>query len=433
MQKFFFPFFSKDLSVSQYLIVLSLSLYIVPIGIKIWIFDFNVFRLAILFLLSVIFMQVCTYKFKILNNLISMDHFFIIFIFSLSISIFWSKYSYETARYIFDLFFVFVVYIVISTYRIEESYNDFINVFYLALYLLGVVIIIITLLTLLKYGSLRDIERDISSPNQLARCALVVISFLHIKLFSNKHFLKKIFTYFVIISLVSIVLLSASRGGIFGFCVLLVLILNNIIKADMLKFALPKIFIKAMFLFLIVSLFSGYFYTTYQRLYIDINNLKKKNAYAIDPARYDMYSEGIKIVKNNWLTGIGYGSYQKEMEYKYILKSEYHKVMHNVLLDISIGAGILSLSIFIFLLFEFFLLWKGLLRYFPKNNSYIYLEICSFFNASFVLLLIGMTQPMLNEIFFFIFFASLSRIFKILKFNYKYNSINTYKKFVSLV
>ena len=121
-------------------------------------------------------------------------------------------------------------------------------------------------------------------------------------------------------------------------------------------------------------------------------------AYSLLSSRIDMYEQGLKVIKEHPFLGFGMGAFKPEMERKY---GRGQHIMHNVLLNLWTGGGIVPVFIFLFVFLKAFRnLWKYYKILLPYDKKEAYWYLCNFIVLC-ILFLHGQIRPQLSNTFMY--------------------------------
>jgi len=187
------------------------------------------------------------------------------------------------------------------------------------------------------------------SPNFLAMF-ITPMFFLSILLLPKiKNIIVKILAGILFILPIYALYLTGSRGGLFAFCVSAVVFLGLAFLPAIKKYASALSVAKVIGL---VAVNVVYFYFFLQ--------IKFPSGAASDKVRQEIYDYAVKLLKSDWLLGIGLGSFQKNVQtlsttdYSFInFGLPYALHPHNLLLAIWLNLGLAGLIAFLFIIGNF--------------------------------------------------------------------------------
>ena len=178
--------------------------------------------------------------------------------------------------------------------------------------------------------------------------------------------------YLLVVLLLSLLFLSTliaagSKSAFFTLMILILILIFYIVKK-------ASFFKKFKLLFSISLVFSIISYTFYY-LNVEVFSLflQRFESSRTADLRYDNWSRGFNLFKDNWLFGLGTNNYSSIMQNTYTGTDEGADAAHNMYLQVLYELGILGFFPFIFIV-------KDLLNnIFFNNRNYIILLICTSF------------------------------------------------------
>ncbi|MGP8153012.1 MAG: O-antigen ligase family protein [Smithella sp.] len=303
-----------------------------------------------------------------------------------------------------------VIFYILSTYFVSKR---------LFVVLCWIIVISITFFSfggtiyyyVIKGASLRDrfglpeIGVDINHIGFLAAPTL----FITIALFVGSSVVKKLFLFLSMISTISAIVLSGTKGALLGL----------IIPITFLFMKYKKITIVTLLCLLLLIMIAPF----KSKLHVQV--LQDSVTAEVEKNRFSIWHAYLKTIKEHPVGGIGYGmqSYNRDFFIKNnfivpnISESKDGKAFfmpHNTLIDLAVRTGIVGVCFFLYCLYTFFkigwLLYKNMNDDFIKNWTLCLMACCLslLIQGMFVDLMIG-----IQIIYLFVFFAMMNILWRI--------------------
>jgi O-antigen ligase len=255
-----------------------------------------------------------------------------------------------------------------------------------------------------RFG-LPEIGVDINHIGFLAVPAL----FITMALFADSSVFKKSFLFLAMISTISAIVLSATKGALFGLIIPIAFLFMKNKKITMVT-------LLCLLLLIMITPFKS-------KLHMQV--LENAVGAEVETYRFSIWHGYLQTVKKNPVGGIGYGmqSYDRDLfirnnfELPNIAKSKDRTAFfmpHNTLIDLAVRTGMVGVCLFLYCLYTFFrvgwLLCRDKKNVFVQNWSLCLMACCLslLIQGMFADLMIG-----IQLIYLFIFFAMINILWQI--------------------
>ncbi|HUN56434.1 MAG TPA: O-antigen ligase family protein [Smithella sp.] len=255
-----------------------------------------------------------------------------------------------------------------------------------------------------RFG-LPEIGVDINHVGFLAAPAL----FITMALFTDSSVLKKLVLFLSMISTITAIVLSGTKGALLGLIIPITFLFTKFKKITIIT-------LLCLLLLIMITPFE-------RKLHVQV--LEDAVGAEVETYRFSIWHGYLQIIKKYPVCGIGYGmqSYdrdffiQNNFELPNIAKSKNDKAFfmpHNALIDLAIRTGIVGVCLFLYCLYTFFQvgwsLYKNAKDIFIKNWTLCLMACCLslLIQGMFVDLMIGM-----QLIYLFVFFAMMNILWQI--------------------
>ena len=394
----------KSISIKETLLLLIISAFgiafVVPFRILLGPVQISLYRILFICVIIIAIGYFCFYprvdKSILKNSIVITLGMLILLTFLSSI---WSLYPMLTLRYVLDLLIGFCNFFLLI-YSIRNI-KEIKNLTYRLCIIIAIFLICYTLYFQFTggfYSKGTNQILDAVSSNFIAQTGVFILPLLVGSTFErNSYYI--IFVATLIFFIVLSILATGSRSGFIGICILFLLfflVLNKFeIKTFIRKFAYSFYIIIPICIIGFVILGNSFLNHGVNRinkrlmplLSSEVRNLEQQKE-TLGTSRYIMYLNGVKVIRDNWQSGIGYGSFKKRME----SISNTEIIQHNVFMRFWLGTGILG---FILLSLLFFIVlkntWKLRNTYTTNRNDNFFVRMVGI--AIIMQFIMGLANP----------------------------------------
>ena len=369
---------------------------------------FDIFRLLLIIGCYVLFLKLCIRRTATDILLSKEDKLLCLFFLSLVISLLWSVDQKETIRQLYWMFYCMLLYIFLIIVLKKERVFVSLNYYFL---IAPFVYIFASLIIFSIYGTLRPpMHLQMRSEyffigtycNHIAAASEVAVPFLYSLVLGGKGRIRKIAVLSIMCILVNLIL-SESRGSL-----LAVMFMTAIYFAIVYRRKDVRIKWATLVTILALIIYITSYIPVLKENIISFRSRLEQLRDIKEEKRYQLYKIGIDMIKQKSLLGWGYGTHGKVTDDIYDFVNFYEKkgvISHNFIITIWSGSGLLSLLLFVYLIFD--VLKKLHLLVFSGKKSYNNKSL--YFAAIYVSLIgtifHGLFRPLLTNINFYFILA----------------------------